>query len=233
MATTRRISGYDRALAQLRLMAAELAAAVRRHMAAALGTLVAPVFGVDWRQQDKEIDQLRDALAQKCFEMMCLQQLRDCDLRWILGFQRIARELERIADYACDVAELSHLRPAGDWPATVLEMAGRLVDMQDYLLAVLRREQEPSSNLHAEDELLDRVFQNLREELSRSPAYKNKDNSLAVAFVLARTMERMGDHLVNVAEALVYIETGSHPSDPGDGKIEMAAKSWGDAISAL
>ena len=216
MAMTR-MSGYDRALVQLRLMAVELALAVRRQLGAALGTLANPGLDVDWRQRDREIDALRDALAQRCFEIMSLRQLRDQDLRWILGYQRIAQELERVADYACDLAELSHLRPEGDWPCFIPEMAGRLVEMQDYIVAVLRQELETVSDLHAEDELLDRVFQHVREELIQSPAYKNKGDSLAVAFVLARTMERMGDHMVNVAEALVYIETGSRRLSIGAG----------------
>lgn len=91
-------------------MTTELGMAVRHLLSGALEALRMNVHD-NWHLRDEAIDLARDQIVERCFNMMGLQQLRDQELRWILGYQRIAQELERIADYACDVAELSELRP--------------------------------------------------------------------------------------------------------------------------
>lgn len=202
-----RITGYDRALAELRCMAAELGTDVREHLGRALEALRSEIHD-NWQTRDEVIDSARDRIVSHCFNIMGLQQLRDQELRWILGYQRIAQELERIADYACDVAELCELR--SDWvcPDEIWNMAVQLRTMFDYALANLSEDQENVIDLDAQDERLDQIYAGLQQELVRTSKDNKVNQELGFKLILARTLERMGDHVVNVGQEHLFVQTG-------------------------
>ncbi|AET70836.1 phosphate uptake regulator [Desulfosporosinus orientis DSM 765] len=202
-----RKSGYDKVLLNLRVMTAELAEAVQNHLKAAIEALEKGETVLDWERQDDVIDQLRDNIVDRSYDIMSLQQLRDQDLRWLLGFRRMAQELERSADYACDLAELSELRPEKDWPADIRQMAKQLLFMIEYTTAILKGNKEIDRDLADEDDVLDEAYAEFKEALLKgSPRFN--EGQLGIFLVIARTIERMGDHIVNVAETLLYIQTG-------------------------
>lgn len=206
---TFRTSGYDKVLLNLRAMAVELAEALQNHLSAAIEALEKGETVQDWEERDDVIDQLRDCIVKRSFDIMSLQQLRSQDLRWILGFQRIAQELERVADYACDIAELSELKPEGNWSVDILHMARQLTDMTDYTVAILKGEQEITLDLADQDDVLDQAYASFKAALVQGSQAKCNNDQLGLSLVVARTLERMGDHIVNVAETLLYVQTGS------------------------
>jgi phosphate transport system protein len=204
-----RTSGYDRFLLNLRVMTVELAEAVQNHLSVAIETLDKGDMFQDWKKRDEVIDQMRDGIVNRCFDIMSLQQLRSQDLRWILGFQRMAQELERVADYACDLAELSGLKPGGNWPTDIQQMAKQLLKMTDYTVAILKGEKEINVDLANEDDVLDLAYASFKAALLKGSQKRCNDSQLGLSLVVARTLERMGDHIVNVAETLLYIQTGN------------------------
>ncbi|EGW37100.1 PhoU domain-containing protein [Desulfosporosinus sp. OT] len=204
-----RTSGYDRVLLNLRVMTVELAEAVRSQISAVLEAFEHGKAVQDCEQRDDVIDQIRDSIVNRSFDIMSLQQLRSQDLRWILGFQRMAQELERVADYACDIAELSELKPEGNWPPDIQRMAKQLLVMTNYTLAILKEEAEITIDLADQDDLLDHVYANLKVALLEGSQTKSNNGQLGLGLVVARTLERMGDHIVNVAETLLFIRTGN------------------------
>ncbi|MDP4128230.1 MAG: PhoU domain-containing protein [Bacillota bacterium] len=206
---TLRTSGYDKVLLNLRTMAVELAEALQNHLSAAIEALEKGETIQDWEERDNVIDRMRDSIINRSFDIMSLQQLRNQDLRWILGFQRIAQELERVADYACDLAELSELKPNGDWSADILQMAKQLISMTDYTVSILKGEKEITLDLADQDDVLDQAYANFKAALVRGSQEKCNDGQLGLSLVVARTLERMGDHIVNAAETLLYVQTGS------------------------
>lgn len=206
--STFRTSGYDKVLLNLRSMAVELAEALQNHLSVAIEALEKGQTVQDWEERDDVIDQMRDCIIKRSFDIMSLQQLRPQDLRWILGFQRIAQELERVADYACDLAELSELKPEGDWSVDILQMARQLTYMTDYTVAILKGEKEIMIDLADEDDSLDQAYASFKAALVKGSQSKCNDGQLGLSLVVARTIERMGDHIVNVAETLLYIQTG-------------------------
>lgn len=206
---TFRTSGYDKALLNLRAMTVELAEALQDHLSVAIEALKKGETVQDWEERDDVIDQMRDCIVKRSFDIMSLQQLRSQELRWILGFQRIAQELERVADYACDIAELSALKPEGNWSVDILHMARQLTDMTDYTVAILKGEQEITLDLADQDDVLDQAYASFKAALVLGSQAKRNNGQLGLSLVVARTIERMGDHIVNVAETLLYVQTGS------------------------
>lgn len=203
-----RTTGYDRVLLEIRSMTVALAGSVREILLKALATLEKFEQQEDWRTLDNKIDKERDQILDRIVNIMSLQQLRTQELRWMLGHQRMAQELERIADYACDIAELSELRPEGSWSSEILHMAGQLLKMYDHVLGVLKDEQEMLTDLDTEDDELDQSYASLKQKLKINSQNQSVSGELGLALVLARTLERLGDHIVNVGEMQVYIKTG-------------------------
>lgn len=212
-----RLTGYDKALHELQVMVVAQCTAVRQQVAEAVIMLDTESQAGNWREKDDLIDRQRDAIVNRGFELMSWQQLRTQDLRWILGFQRIAQELERIADYACDLAELCQLRPKRKFPAEIKDMAQHLLGMLDFDVGIIKEERPIDVDLDELDNVLDEIYARFRRELARED--EHPDNSehhasansavdLGIALLLARTIERMGDHAVNVAETVLYIRTG-------------------------
>ncbi len=220
-----RMTGYDRTLMELRLMTTELGTAVQVLLGEALEALKTEVHD-NWHSRDEAIDLARDQIVSRCFNIMGLQQLRDQELRWILGYQRIAQELERIADYACDVAELSELNLDRNCPDEIWEMAVQLRTMFDYALAGLKDDDVKRVDLVAEDEKLDQIYARLQQELVRSSQKHEMNQELGFKLILARTLERMGDHVVNVGQQQHYVQTGQRWSSNGrsGGMVRGAAE---------
>jgi len=204
-----RTSGYDKALLNLRAMAVELAEALQDHLSVAIEALKKGETVQNWEERDDVIDEMRDCIIKRSYDIMSLQQLRSQDLRWILGFQRIAQELERVADYACDLAEFSELKPEGNWSVDILEMAKHLTYMTDYTVAILEGKQEITLDLAEQDDVLDQAYAKFKAALVLGCQANGNNGQLGLSLVVARTIERMGDHIVNVAETLLYVQTGS------------------------
>ena len=222
-----RLTGYDRTLLDLRLMTLELGVAVRQLLSKALEALRINVRD-NWHLHDEAIDLARDRIVERCFYVMGLQQLREQELRWILGYQRIAQELERIADYACDVAELSELRSERGCPPEIWEMAVQLSSMFDQALLSLQ-EGDQSCDWVAEDEKLDQIYAGLQKELVRCSEKQEINQELGFKLILARTLERMGDHVVNVGQQHYYVQTGQRWS--ADGKSDKMNEQTDDKLS--
>lgn len=202
-----RMTGYDRALIGLRTMTTELAEAVRVHLGHAINILEKKDIQFDYRKSDQDLDHKRDVIVNRSFDMITLQQPRPKELRLILGFQRIAQELERIADYACDLVELNDLRTSREWPTQILEMSKQLLNMFDFNLAIIKEEKAIDRDLDQQDDVIDQIYAQLQYDLLKGNK-QGTDAESGLILIMARTLERMGDHVVNVAEMLLYVETG-------------------------
>lgn len=126
---------------------------------------------------------------------------------FLLGYQRIAQELERIADYACDIAELAVLSSNMEHIEEVLQMANQTQQMYLKVKETIDNEEDNVEALDQMDDVLDTTYGFLQRQFLMG-GQSEKTGSLAFALIFARTMERMGDHILNVAEAQVYIKTG-------------------------
>ena len=204
-----RLSGYDRALMEIRSSIVELAQGVSALLEKGLRVLATPESArtIDWRKEDDQIDQMRDRIVQRILEIMTLQQLRTQDLRWLLGYHRMAQELERVADYACDIAELAGLSSEIKQPEEILQMAKQTQIMCEKTIESLQLEQDRVEELDRLDDFLDSTYIALQKRFV-SESQIEKTGYLGFSLILARTMERIGDHILNVAEALVYIKVG-------------------------
>ncbi len=162
-------------------------------------------------------DDLTDALdieiEQHCMRLLALQQPMSRDLRTIGTVMKVIADVERIGDYCVDIARAAltlsrteYFKPLVDIP----RMAQIVADMLRTALQALVHEDLPRvDQVAAQDDEVDDLWKTLLQELTDLMAQRAEIVSQAVQLLLvARYLERIADHVVNIAERAAYMITG-------------------------
>ncbi|MBO0683932.1 MAG: phosphate signaling complex protein PhoU [Candidatus Dormibacteraeota bacterium] len=167
-------------------------------------------------RNDLTINELFREIRERVFRLIATCQPPLQDLRLLMGFQYIATELERIGDYAVRISRRSSI--LAQLPRRPLQaefgLMGELASQQvrGILDALIERDAEAARRVAGRDDEIDRlyhrVFDHLVEELGSGPT--NTDEALrAVTLIqVAHNLERIGDRVTNVAEDIVFLESG-------------------------
>ncbi len=163
---------------------------------------------------EDETDRLDSLVEQTCLRLIALQQPVASDLREIGTAYKIVTDLERVGDYAVDIAKIGrriHRRGLAYKPVVDLpRMAGLVRAMlKDVLTAYVNHDLQLVDRVVAADDVVDDVYHQYRDYTIEA---MRQDTSLVYlgTFVVLATkyLERVGDHIVNVAERLHYLVTG-------------------------
>jgi phosphate transport system protein len=162
---------------------------------------------------DAEINRQHLAIEARCLSLLALQQPMAKDLRVIGTALKMITDLERMADYAVNIAKTTVrlegeplIKPLVDIPRmveTTMQMLRDAVQAfvnEDVDLALRMIERD-----HEVDHLYKRVFEELEELMKKDPA--NVHQALQLLFV-ARSLERTADHATNLGEWTIYMVTG-------------------------
>lgn len=189
------------ALAQS-VVSAALDALVRRDAAA-----LRPVA-----EREEQVNRLQIELDEACLRLIALHQPTASDLRTLMGIAKINGELERMADHGVNIAETVERllqEPVEDFPV-LPEMASTAMRMVgDVLEAVARLDAEAARRVRQRDKALNRmkdeIVDRLVERMKQDPSFIREGVRL---ILVARNIERIGDHVKNVAEDLVFMAEG-------------------------
>ncbi len=164
---------------------------------------------------DAKVNELHIQLREDAFVVISTQAPVARDLRLLLGLQYIGAELERMGDYATRIAKRA--RKLMDEPeppqATLVELGqmGALVERQvrDILDAFIRIDPETAVAVAGRDDDIDKLYRRVFAEQMAALA-EDPDHVMATQHVLnvAHTLERIGDRVINVAEDIVFLDTG-------------------------
>lgn len=165
------------------------------------------------RRSDDVADSLDREIEKASIAMLASQQPVSGDLRLILGALRVATDLERIADYSKDIAKIALAVGGEPWfkPLEDLARMGTLTAelLRQALRAFADGDLDLARQVAARDEEIDDLWHKLWEELNEKMQSQPRIIPQASHLLLvARYLERIGDHTVNVLERLNYIETG-------------------------
>jgi phosphate transport system protein len=167
------------------------------------------------RMNDQAVNELFRQIREQVFQVMATQQPVARDLRTLMGVQFVAIELERMGDYAVRIARrtstlagLPHgpLRPE-------FGLIGELASQQvrDILDALIEQNAARAREVAAKDDEIDRLYNRLFDGLiEESKDHDDPEDTLRTVTLInvAHNLERIGDRVVNVAEDIVFLESG-------------------------
>lgn len=171
------------------------------------------------RKRDKDIDALEALVNEECARVIALRGPIAGDLRTILSVMKISGNLERIGDYAKNIAKrtsvLAQLPEVGDSGGTIRRMASMVESMlRDGLDAYIQRDAVLAEDVRGRDEEVDQVYNTLfRVFLTHMMEDPRNITACMHLHFIAKNIERMGDHVTSVAEQVIYLATGEMPDE--------------------
>ena len=168
-------------------------------------------------EAEREIDQAEREVENLCMKLLLQQQPVARDLRTISSALKMISDLERIGDQAADIAELTRdvKLPEGGEQLHIWEMAQMAINMvTDSVDSFVKKDLDLARAVYAADDQVDALFEQVKQELidmlAADATYGEQGLDL---LMVAKYLERIGDHATNVAEWVEYSLTGVHPSN--------------------
>ena len=172
-------------------------------------------------RDDKKLDALEVETERRAVQLIALRAPMAADLRDVVAALKISGVVERIGDYAKNIAKrvpllenVGKIEPLSLLPEMARVSTSMVHDVIDAFVArdpdaavlVCERDQ-------AVDDFYDSIFRTLLTHMMEKP--HNIGQSAHLLFV-AKNLERVGDHATNIAEMVYYAATGEHMADrPG------------------
>lgn len=165
------------------------------------------------RELEDRIDGESRNIEDICMRLILKQQPVATDLRRITGDARIVVDLERIGDYALDIAELieySNLSEAMQGTGIQKMMQDVIRNVGDAVDAYARMNEELARDMILRDDTVDREFEQIKHELVKAiRSHQGDGESFLDLFTIARSLERIGDHANNIGEWVLFEITGN------------------------
>ena len=171
------------------------------------------------RADDKIIDALEMQINDEAARSIALRAPVSKDLRAILTVLRITASLERIGDYAKNMAKrtgtLADMPPISGSEKSLRRMAREVQAMlKDVLDAYIRRDAELAEDVRQRDHEVDQMYNALfREFLTFMMEDPRNITACMHLHFMAKNVERMGDLATNMAEQVIYLVTGEMPDE--------------------
>ncbi|WP_050697261.1 phosphate signaling complex protein PhoU [Anaeromassilibacillus senegalensis] len=167
-------------------------------------------------QNDNEIDSEEHAIEQTCMNLIALQQPIASDLRIIASCLKILTDMEREADQCadiCDILMIANLDRNSLALSHVVQMleAARAM-FRDSIDVFLSRNVETARAICKADDNVDAMFSRIVLEVCNIITENPQNVMCDVDLIfITKYVERMADHATNIAEWVIYMETGEHP----------------------
>jgi phosphate transport system protein len=225
------VRSYDQELDLLKSTISQMAKVAENQLTKAIEALITKDSGlaVNVICSDAQVNDLQNAVDRLTVRMLAMRQPMGSDLRHIISSLKIAAELERIADYAANIAknvmDLNHVyleKPVG----LIIRMAELASQMLKAVIDAYRKI-DAQQAMHAwhRDEDINQIYADLLSQLrSYMKADSENINTYTSLIFSARCCERIGDHIKNIAEGVFYITHGESPIGSPLNKINQRAR---------
>lgn len=165
-------------------------------------------------REDEEIDQLEKDIERLCLKLLLQQQPVAKDLRQISATLKMITDMERIGDQASDIAEILISGQIKEMKAHgyLVDMASQTSEMvKQSVQAFAEKDLELTRQVILADNEVDSLFDRIKEALiSLLAKEQNKGGEAIDMLMIAKYLERIGDHATNIAEWVEFSITGVH-----------------------
>ena len=163
---------------------------------------------------DAEIDQKERNIESMCLKLLLQQQPVARDLRQISAALKMITDMERIGDQAEDISEIVITLDGryAENSALLKGMAESTIQMvTESVDAYIKRDTALAQQVIKMDDIVDDYFDQVKAELISKIAGEPADGEYALdLLMIAKYLERIGDHAVNIAEWVIFSVTGKH-----------------------
>ncbi len=207
---------FERQLADLNSELTEMGALCEAAISAAVKYLIEndEQLKSEVLETERQINQKEREIEGLCMKLLLQQQPVATDLRVISSALKMISDMERIGDQASDIAEMvcfvggeaaSKARHIEDMAQAAIKMVTASVDSFVY------RDLEIATDVIKQDDVVDRLFLKVKEELIESIKSGQSDAEAHIdLLMIAKYFERIGDHAENIAEWVIYSIEGEH-----------------------
>lgn len=171
------------------------------------------------RNDDRKVDMLEMKTDETAIRLLALRQPMAGDLRAVVCALRVSSNLERIGDYAKNIAKRSQLiggKASIGSASNTLKRMGRMVQTMvgEVLDAFVNRDVAMAEELRTRDEEVDHMHNTLfRELLTHMMEDPRNITSCMHLLFIAKNLERMGDHVTGISEQIAYLVNGTLPDE--------------------
>lgn len=171
------------------------------------------------REGDKAIDALEERVNDEAARLIALRAPTAGDLRTVLSVMKIAASLERVADYAKNMAKranvLGQMSAVSGAGGSLRRMSKAVAEMLGHALdAYIHRDVALAEDVRNRDKDIDQMYNALfREFLTHMMEDPRNITACMHLHFIAKNIERMGDHATSIAEQVIYLVTGSFPDE--------------------
>jgi phosphate transport system protein len=214
------VKSYDQELKRLRNMMTQMGGIVESQVALAAEAIMHRDAASATRvvEEDPKVDALEREVEAFVIRMLALRQPVAADLRHIVAALKITGDLERIGDYAANVAKRSIVLAQFSLPYSLAGLAHMAVMVQGQLKSIIDALGDNDADKAVEvwrsdqvvDDIYNAIFRELITYMMEDP--RNITPCTHLLFI-AKNLERIGDHATNVAENLYYAVKGESLPD--------------------
>ena len=214
-------SAYDRDLEQITTLIVKMGGLVEEAILKAADSLGNRdvELAETVRKGDKAIDALEVQINDEVARTIALRAPVSKDLRTILTVLRLAASLERIGDYAKNIAKrtsaVAEMAPVSGSDAALRRMSREVQSMlKDTLDAFIQGDADLAEGVRQRDQDVDQMYNGLfREFLTFMMEDPRNITTCMHLHFMAKNIERMGDLTTNMAEQIIYLVTGEMPEE--------------------
>ena len=171
-------------------------------------------FIVKVKQMESTVDEKESQIERLCLKLIIRQQPVASDLLFITAAMKMITDMERIADQAVDVSQIAIKVTNRDSEEIqeIIKTAKCVCEMVDGVLqSYVEKSQEKAKKVCKMDDIVDCEFLKIKDDLTQITAKNNNingENALDL-LMIAKYLERIGDHAVNIAEWIIFSITGN------------------------
>ena len=167
---------------------------------------------------DREVDRLEEEINHAVVRIIALRQPQATDLRTVISLMKIAGNLERIGDYAKNIAKRTSVISAASRVsgASAIRRLAEMVEamLRDAIRAYVEGDAGLAEEVRRRDEDVDQTYNSIFREflthMMEDP--RNITPCMHYLFIL-KNLERMGDHVTAIAEQAIFLVTGEMPEE--------------------
>lgn len=164
---------------------------------------------------DKRVDEYELDIEKKCMRIMLKQQPVAKDFREVSTILKMITDIERFGDQASDIGDLVNTMPGEEYikKLTHISAMGDLAIkmVRESVNSFINNDESLADKVILMDDLMDDLFLTVKNELIELIRQNSENGDQGIELLMvAKYLERIGDHAVNVAEWTKYNETGVH-----------------------